>query len=124
MAGGEVTIEILNDIRDEIRGVRSELVQEIRGLREDTNQRFHEVETAILDLAQQNRFIVSYTRALAERHADVEPHVSALEDRVGKLESKEMPARCCGSRSWFTRPSRMVSHRSRSGRKTFSASEA
>jgi len=99
MAGGDVTIEILKDIRDEIRGVRSdlgqeiravrsELGQEIRGLREDTNQRFHEVETAILDLAEQNRFIVRYTRALAERHADVEPRVSALEDRVGKLESK------------------------------------
>jgi hypothetical protein len=95
MAGGDVTIEILKDIRDEIRGlggevrgVRSELGQEIRGLREDTNQRFHEVETAILDLAEQNRFIVRYTKALSERHADVEPRVSALEDRVGKLESK------------------------------------
>jgi hypothetical protein len=88
MAGSDVTIEILKDIRDEIRGVRSELGQEIRGLRDDTNQRFHEVETAILDLAEQNRFIVRYTKALSERHGDVEPRVSALEDRVDKLESK------------------------------------
>ena len=88
MAGGDVTIEILKDIRDEIRAVRSELGQEIRGLREDTNQRFQGVETAILDLAEQNRFIVRYTKVLAERHADVEPRVSALEDRVDRLESK------------------------------------
>ncbi len=46
------------------------------------------VETTLLNLAEQNRFIVRYTRALSERHADVEPRVSALEDRVDKLESK------------------------------------
>ena len=106
MADSDITIEILKDIRDEIRGVRSEfreelrgvhtgLRAEIRGLREDTNQRLEAntqrldlVETTLLDLAEQNRFIVRYTRALAERHADVEPRVSALENRVEKLESR------------------------------------
>jgi hypothetical protein len=32
------TVEILKDIRDEIRGVRSQFRDEIRGLRGDTNQ--------------------------------------------------------------------------------------
>jgi uncharacterized protein (DUF3084 family) len=106
MAGSDITVEILKDIRDEIRGartelgaeirgVRTDLREEIRGLRDDTNQRLDAtnqrldvVETTLLDLAEQNRFIVRYTRALSEHHADVEPRVSALEDRVDKLESK------------------------------------
>ena len=88
MAGSDITIEVLKEIRDEIRVLRTDANQQFEHSRVDTNQRFHEVETAILDLAEQNRFIVRYTKALAERHADVEPRVSALEDRVGKLESK------------------------------------
>ena len=106
MAESDMTVEILKDIRgeirgmrsefrEEIRGVRTELRDEIRGLRDDTNQRLEAntqrldlVETTLLDLAEQNRFIVRYTRALAERHADVEPRVSALESRVEKLESR------------------------------------
>jgi hypothetical protein len=98
MADSDVTVEILKDIRDEIRGVRGE----VRELHADTNQRLDAtnhrldannqrldlVETTLLDLAEQNRFIVRYTRALAERHGDVEPRVSALESRVEKLESR------------------------------------
>ena len=102
MADSDVTVEILKEIRDEIRGVRTGLGEEIRGvrsevreLREDTNQRLDAnnqrldlVETTLLDLAEQQRFIVRYTRALAERPGDVEPRVSALESRVEKLESR------------------------------------
>jgi hypothetical protein len=102
MADSDITVEILKDIRDEIRGVRTGLGEEIRGvrsevreLREDTNQRLDAnnqrldlVETTLLDLAEQQRFIVRYTKALAERHGDVEPRVSALESRVEKLESR------------------------------------
>jgi hypothetical protein len=88
MAGSDITIEVLKEIRDEIRVLRIDTNQQFDHLRVDTNQRFHEVETAIRDLAEQNRFIVRYTKALSERHADVEPRVSALEGRVDKLESK------------------------------------
>ena len=65
-------------------GVRSE----IHELRADTNRRFEAVETALLDLAEQNRFLVRYTKARSERSARLEPRVSALEIRVEKLESK------------------------------------
>jgi hypothetical protein len=98
MAGGDLTVEILKDIRDEIRGVRTE----VHDLREDTNlrldatnqrldtsnQRLNLVEAAILDLSEQHRFVVRYTKALAERDGKLEPRVSALESRVDKLESK------------------------------------
>jgi chromosome segregation ATPase len=97
MAGGDITVEILKDIRDEIRGVRSEvhdLRSEVHDLREDTNlrldttnKRLNLVEGAILDLSEQHRFVVRYTKALAERDGQLEPRVTALESRVDKLES-------------------------------------
>jgi hypothetical protein len=102
MVGSDITIEILKEIRDAARGTTLEvektnsrfdsmeasLTQRLDVLADGVNQRLDLVETAILDLAEQNRFIVRYTKALSERHADVEPRVSALEDRVDKLESK------------------------------------
>jgi hypothetical protein len=106
MADSDITVEILRDIRDELRGVRSEFREElrgvrsefrdeIRGLREDTNQRLEAntqrldlVETTLLDLAEQQRFVVRYTKAISERGTSLEPRVSALESRVEKLESK------------------------------------
>ena len=91
MAGGDITIEILKDIRDEIRGVRSgvhEVRAEVHELRSDTNKRFALVEAAILDLAEQHRFVVRYTKAIADREGPLEPRISSLESRVDKLESK------------------------------------
>ena len=91
MADSDKTIEILKDIRNEMRGVRGE----VRDLRADTNQRpdtnnqrLDLVATTLLDLAGQNRLIVRYTKAVAERPDNVEPRLSALESRVEKLESK------------------------------------
>ena len=98
MAGGDITIEILKDIRDDIRGVKSgvhEVRAEVHGLRtevhelrSDTNKRFALVEAAILDLAEQHRFVVRYTKVIADRDGQLEPRVIALESRVDKLESK------------------------------------
>jgi hypothetical protein len=98
MASSDVTVEILTDIRDEIRGVRTE----VRELRSDTNERLDgtnrhldatnerlgTVETAPLDLAEQQRFVVRYTKVLSERDSRIDGRVSALETRVDKLESK------------------------------------
>ena len=102
MAGADITVEILRDIRDEIRGVRSEFREEMGGvraelqqLRFDTNERLDSqterletVESVLLDLAEQQRFVVRYTRVISERDARLEPRVMALESRVEKLESK------------------------------------
>ena len=98
MADSDITVEILKEIRDEIRGVRGE----VRELHADTNQRLDAtnqrldannqrldlVETTLLDLAEQQRFVVRYTRTISERGTSLEPRVSALETRVEKLESK------------------------------------
>jgi hypothetical protein len=117
MAGSDITVEILKDIRDDIRGVRTELREEIRGVRTELGEAIHGVrtelreaihgvrtelgaelrihtesfvvvETALRDLAEQQRFVVRYTKALAERDIRLEGRVSSLETRVDKLESK------------------------------------
>jgi hypothetical protein len=91
MAGSDITIEILKEIRDAARGTTLEVGKtnaRLDSMEAALTVRLDLVETALLDLTEQNRFIVRYTKSLSERHADVEPRVSALEDRVDKLESK------------------------------------
>jgi hypothetical protein len=44
-------------------------------------------------LALGPRIVARYLRAIAERHADVEPRVSALKSRVDKLEARESVAK-------------------------------
>jgi len=91
MAGGDVTVEILKGIRDEIRGLRADTNQRFDETNERldmNNQRLHTVETALLDLAEQQRFVVRYTKAISERESRLEPRVVDLETRVDKLESK------------------------------------
>lgn len=90
----DVTVEILKDIRDEIRGVRGEQVQtnqrlDLANQRLDLmTQRIDLVETTLLDLAEQQRFVVRYTKAISERDTHLETRVVSLEARVDKLESK------------------------------------
>ncbi len=52
------------------------------------NKRLGAVETTLLDLAEQQRFVVRYTKAISERDSRLEPRVISLEARVDKLESK------------------------------------
>ena len=83
----DIAVEILEDIRDEMRGTH----EEVRGMRSEqvqTNNRLDVVETTLLDLADQQRFVVRYLRAISERDTRLEPRVSSLEARVDKLESK------------------------------------
>jgi len=80
----DVTVEILKDIRDEMRGMRAEQV----GMRAEQVQTNKRLDVVLLDLAEQQRFVVRYMRAISERDAHLEPRVSSLESRVDKLESK------------------------------------
>jgi len=90
----DITVEILKDIRDEMRGSRGEMRsirEEMQGMRAEqmqTNNRLDIVETTLLDLADQQRFVVRYLRTISERDIRLEPRVSSLEARVDKLESK------------------------------------
>ncbi len=94
-------VDILREIRDEIRNVRGEVQElrsdtnerfggvrgEMRALRNEAAERFGLVETSLLDLVEHHGFVVRYTRAIAERDTNLE-RMSALEARVDKLESK------------------------------------
>jgi chromosome segregation ATPase len=98
MAGSDITIEILKEIRDEIRGTNARVDTtngrlDVTNSRLDTlehalSHRLEAVETTLLDLAEQQRFVVRYTKAISERDARIEPRLSALENRVDRLESK------------------------------------
>jgi small-conductance mechanosensitive channel len=91
MASTNVTVEILKGIRDEIRGLRVDTNERLDATNERldaTNQRLHTVESTLLDLAEQQRFVVRYTKAISERDSRLEPRVIDLETRVEKLESK------------------------------------
>ena len=104
MAGSDITVEILKDIRSEIRNsnqrlgtlestvnqrlgaVESTLNQRLGAVESTLVQRLGAVESTLLDLAEQQRFVVRYTKAISERDARLEPRVIALEARVEKLE--------------------------------------
>lgn len=95
MAGSDITVEILKDIRDEIRKtntrldtVESTLTTRLGAVESTLANRFGAVEATLLDLAEQQRFVVRYTKAISERDSRLEPRVVALESRVDKLESK------------------------------------
>src|SRR5438093_2473640 len=101
MASDDITISVLREIRDEMRGMRGEQVETNRrlGVVEDRlalmddrldlgNKRMGAVETALLDLAQQQRFVVRYTKTIAERDSRLDSRVTDLEHRVEKLETK------------------------------------
>jgi hypothetical protein len=98
MADGDITVEILKDIREGVRGTNTRLdgmeralSQRLDGVTQrldGVTERLDLVETTLLDLAEQHRFLVRYTRATAEREPRLEPRVSALESRMDKLESK------------------------------------
>jgi len=98
VAGSDITVEILKEIRDEIRGTNARVDTtnsrlDVANSRLDTlehalSHRLEAVETTLLDLAEQQRFVVRYTKAISERDTRLEPRLSALESRVEKLESK------------------------------------
>ena len=91
MASSDVTVEILKEIRDAIGGTNNRLDT----VESTLNHRLAAVETnlvqvgaALLDLAEQQRFVVRYTKAISERDVGLETRVQDLETRVDKLESK------------------------------------
>jgi hypothetical protein len=95
MGGSELTVEILKEIRDEIRVLRVDTNVQFEGLRggiqqlrADTNERFGVVESSLFDLTEQRQFLLRYARLRSERDAGIEARMSALESRVDKLESK------------------------------------
>jgi len=100
MANADLAVEILKEIRDEARGTNARLDTTIKRLdatverldttieRLDVNvARLDTIELTLLDLAEQQRFVVRHTKALAERDSRLELRVGDLEHRVEKLET-------------------------------------
>jgi hypothetical protein len=95
MGGSDITVEILKEIRDEIRVLRADTNTQFDGvrsgiqqLRADTNERFGVVESSLFDLTEQRHSFARYAKAMSERDAQIEARFGALESRVDKLESK------------------------------------
>jgi hypothetical protein len=103
---GDVTVEILREIRDEIRGTRHELKTELGELktelkaelgelkaelgatRQELSERLSNVEGATLEVAQQQRFVVRYLKGFTARDRALEAEVADLRGRVEILEKK------------------------------------
>jgi hypothetical protein len=96
MGEPDVTVEILQEIRDELRVLRADTNAQVGGVREgiallraDTNERFGAVESSLLDLTERRYKLARYARLMSsERAAVLEDRVVALENRVDKLEAK------------------------------------
>ena len=94
MGDSDITVEILKDIRSELRTTNQRLAsveEQLGGVQDQLGSVQTQLgvgNTALLDLAEQQRFVVRYTRTLSERDVRLEGRVSSLESRVDKLESK------------------------------------
>ena len=94
----DITLEVLREIRDEIRSMRGDFTERIdatnAGIHETnerlggTNERLGEVEIGLLDIAQQQRFVVRYLRAMSERDHRFEADLAALRTRVEAIEGR------------------------------------
>jgi hypothetical protein len=95
MGESDVTVAILQEIRDELRVLRADTNAQVGSVRDgiqllraDTNERFGAVESSLLDLTERRYELARYARLMSERDGGIEARVIALEDRVEKLESK------------------------------------
>ncbi|MGE0784368.1 MAG: hypothetical protein AB7S26_01670 [Sandaracinaceae bacterium] len=105
-----LTVQILKEIRDEIVATRTDLgarldqtnarldqtnarLDQTNARLDQTNARLEGVEGALLDLAQQQRFMVRHQSALTERDRRLERDVDELRARVEVLEERVGPER-------------------------------
>ena len=97
-----LTIHILREIRDELVTTRTELSARIDGVRtelsarieqtntriDETNTRMGHVESTLVDLAQQQRFVVRHLTALTTRDRALEADVEELRARMDAVEKR------------------------------------
>lgn len=89
-----LTVEILKQIREEIvkNGARIDHVRIDLGERIDgVAARVAVVEGAVLEIAEQQRFVVLHLGALTERDRRLETEVDALRGRVDAIEERLGP---------------------------------
>ncbi len=98
----DMTIQILREIRDQIVLTRTDLggridetnarVETLRtdlgGRIDQTNVRLDDVEQTLLELAEQQRFVVRHLDALTTRDRKIETDVESLRVRLDVVEKK------------------------------------
>jgi len=86
-----LTVSILREIRDEIRATRQDLgarIDQTNARLEHTNLRMDKVEETLLELAEQQRFVVRYIKTLAERDRRFDTELAELRGRVDSIEKR------------------------------------
>lgn len=98
----DLTVRILQDIREDIHGVRQELRDEIRGVREEIrglreemnarfeaqNKRFEVIETAIRDVLDSLAMLARGVKAAIEVREVFGARIEDHERRIGELEKR------------------------------------
>jgi chromosome segregation ATPase len=96
-----LTLAVLTEIRDEIRSTRVELSARIDATNQrldavnerldGTNERLGAVEQGLLELAEQQRFVVRHLRGSSARDRRVDAELDNLRLRLDALESRRDP---------------------------------
>ena len=98
----DLTIQVLRQIRDEIVTTRNDLGARIDRTNEridamgatlsarieETNERVERVEQTLLDLAEQQRFVVRHLKTLSERDRRFEDDITEIRGRLEVVEKK------------------------------------
>lgn len=91
MTSNDITVEILKEIRDAVR-VTNDRVDQLRididQRLDQTNARIDQTNTVLLDLAEQQRFVVRYLKGHSTRDTEIQGEIAALRARVEVLEEK------------------------------------
>lgn len=87
----DLTVRILQEIRDDVRGLRDEqraFREEHQAFREETNTRFEVIETTLRDLAQQLVILARGVKTAIELRGGVEARLDDHERRLTELERR------------------------------------
>ncbi len=101
MMATDITVQILKEIRDGVVGTNeridrtnerleqtNERLEQTNERLEQTNERLSAVETALVDLATQQRFVVRSLRTLAARDHRFADDLDELRARVDAIEKR------------------------------------
>jgi chromosome segregation ATPase len=101
LANDDLTLAVLREIRDEVRSTRTELgarLDETNARLDETNARLGEtnarlgvLEHTMLDLAEQQAFVVRWLKGNTTRERRVERDLLKLTARVEALEAERNP---------------------------------
>lgn len=86
----DLTVRILQEIRDDVRGLREEqrsTRDEQRSFQQSANTRFEAIETALRDMAEQLVMLARGVKTALEVRGDADRRFDELERRLKALEA-------------------------------------